>query len=257
MKKITSRKMSGVYYHDLIAHGGDMLRIVSGRSANAEEERHFHIIKAITKKTSNYNESQLVPNVLLRVQAQARTKDNNAAQKQQSNIKIVSESLKPAHNTCIPLTIIRKYSREWQAHMIKISDFLLQGKEVWWKQHANYVEFYDVTSQPAATTGPQPHHFMSSNINNEQAWQRKYWEKCLAQQDLIPANIVRIDQEDGTTKFINMANLVPTQTSTNGNIEKLSRPSGDSNQDIDSQTEYENTDIQIVPAADEIVNLNE
>ena len=42
MKKLTTRKMAGVYFHDLVAHGGDMLRIVSGRSANAEEEeRNF------------------------------------------------------------------------------------------------------------------------------------------------------------------------------------------------------------------------
>ena len=39
-----------------------MLCMISGQSANAEEEeRIFHHIKAITKKTSNYSNSQVNP----------------------------------------------------------------------------------------------------------------------------------------------------------------------------------------------------
>ena len=35
--------MFGVYFHDLVSHGGLMLRLVSGQSANAEEEeRQFN-----------------------------------------------------------------------------------------------------------------------------------------------------------------------------------------------------------------------
>ena len=50
-KKLTLRKLFGVYFHDLTAHAGLSLRIVTGQNANAEEEeRIFHHIKGITDK---------------------------------------------------------------------------------------------------------------------------------------------------------------------------------------------------------------
>lgn len=31
----------------------------------------------------------------------------------------------------------------WEAHLQKISDFLLPGKGVWWSENENSIEFYD------------------------------------------------------------------------------------------------------------------
>ena len=51
--KLTLRKMFGVYFHNISAHGGIMLRIISGLAANVEkQERVFNAIKSITKRRS-------------------------------------------------------------------------------------------------------------------------------------------------------------------------------------------------------------
>ena len=45
-KKLTRRKLFGVYFHNLSAHAGMMLRLISGQASNAEQqERIFNHIK--------------------------------------------------------------------------------------------------------------------------------------------------------------------------------------------------------------------
>ena len=52
--EMTTRKFYGTYFHDLTSHAPLQLRIVSGRTANAEEEeRMFNTVKSITSSTSN------------------------------------------------------------------------------------------------------------------------------------------------------------------------------------------------------------
>ena len=207
MKKLTTRKMFGVYYHDLTSQGGMMLRIVSGTAANGEEEeeRQFNTIKTITKRTCNYSQAQLVPNVLLRLQVQSNTRENDSVQKQQSEITKLALALRTSKNTTIPFTMIKKYSREWQFPLIEISDYLVQGKGVWWTKY-DCIELFDISNQPA-NAAPELHHFRSSNFSKQKVYLKECWEECLHNPSLILANVIRIDQMDGSTKVIHIANL--------------------------------------------------
>ena len=273
MKKLTTRKMFGVYYHDLTSHGGMMLRIVSGKAANAEEEeRQFNLIKTITKRTCNYSQAQIVPNVLLRLQVQNKMRENDSVQKQQSEIANLALALRPAKNTTIPLTMIKRYSREWQAHLMEISDYLVQGRGVWWTKHDDFIELFDISNQPT-NTGPELHHFRSSNFSKEKTYLKECWEKCLHNPSLIPANVIRIDQMDGSTKKIHIANLGDEEsaaaTLTCRNSQGSSKtpqptlkPINNTNtatfslgNELDNLVQEEV--IQISPAADETVDLNE
>ena len=111
-----------------------MLRTVCGQSINAEkQERFFNQFKRITNTTSNYNPRQIIPNTFIRLQAQkelGQQQDNTA--KQQAYISNLAQCLPAATNTCVPLAIVRKYTREWQAHLQQISDYLLEGQGIWW-----------------------------------------------------------------------------------------------------------------------------
>ena len=128
-KKLTTRKLFGVYFHDLTAHAGCMLRLVSGQAANAEEEeRIFHHIKLITKRTSNYSNDQVIPNIMVRLQAEKQMTRREDATKQDAHISTLSNALNPQHNTRIRISTIKMFEREWQAHLQEISDFLLEGK---------------------------------------------------------------------------------------------------------------------------------
>ena len=101
--------MFGVYFHDITSHAGLMLRIISGLSSNAEEqERIFHHIKKITKNTSNYSLSHMIPNVFLRLQAESEMLKTDDVKKQAGQVSTLSKSLPLPSNTRIPLEVITK-----------------------------------------------------------------------------------------------------------------------------------------------------
>jgi hypothetical protein len=113
-KKLTMRKLFGVYFHNLSAHAGLMLRLISGQASNAEQqERTFNSIKRIAKQTSNYHPGQIIPNLLIRLQAEKELElhDDDVGRKE-SQISKLTKSLPPAANTCFPKAIIMKYNRE-------------------------------------------------------------------------------------------------------------------------------------------------
>lgn len=204
-KKLTLRKMFGVYFHNLSAHAGDMLRIISGQSTNAErQERIFNSIKRITKQTNNYHPGHIIPNLFIQLQAEKELGlQGNDSGRQQAQVSNLAKCLPIPKNTVIPLAIIRKHSREWQAHLQHISDFLLEGEGVWWGYTEDGVEFHDVTKHPdPLERGPELHHFRSQTLTQEENYLKRCWSMCLVEKKVISLHIIRIDQQDGSTKRI-------------------------------------------------------
>lgn len=201
-KKLTLRKLFGVYFHDLTAHAGLMLRIICGQSVNAEkQERFFNHFKRITNTTSNYNPNQIIPNVFIRMQAERELGDQqDNTEKQQASISRIAECLNPPTNTHISVELVRKYSREWQAHLQQISDYLLEGQGVWWNLVQGDIVFNDISDSPSRQDhGPQLHHFRSSSLSSESSYLKECWSKCLEDKIPIPIHVIRTDLEDGTT----------------------------------------------------------
>ena len=212
-KKLTRRKLFGVYFHNLSAHAGMMLRLISGQASNAEQqERIFNHIKRITGSTSNYHPEQIIPNLLVRLQAENEMHLHaNDASQQQAEITKLAEVLPPNTNTSIPLRLIKNHSRDWQAHLQCISDFLVEGEGVWWERNEDKIVFHDITKSPNTNNhGPQIHHFRSSSLPKEEIYLQKCWQKCLDEEITIPAEIIRVDKDDGVsvrhTKFISNGN---------------------------------------------------
>ena len=209
-KKLTLRKLFGVYFHNLSAHGGIMLHIISGQASNAEQqERIFNHIKRITRHTSNYHPGQIIPNLFVRLQAEREMglQEDDAAN-QQAQISNLSKCLPSPTNTCVPLTLIQKHCREWQAHLQQISNFLLEGEGAWWSRDEEAVVFNDIVHSPSqGQHGQQLHHFRSSSLSKEKAYIQQCWEKCVRENITIPAYIIRVDQEDGSTKVIHTTHL--------------------------------------------------
>lgn len=98
--------------------------------------------------------------------------------------------------------MVRKYSREWQAHLHQIADFFVEGEGVWWSRDEEAIEFHDTTNHPTPLeAGPQLHHFRSSSLDGEAAQLKLHWNQCI-DNFVIPIYILRLDQPDGTTKVI-------------------------------------------------------
>ena len=248
-----------------------MLRIISGLSANAEkQERIFNAIKRITNRTSNYHPGHIIPNVFIRLQAEKELDiEQNDVARQQAVISNLAKCLKAPSNTRIPLAMVRKYSREWQAHLQQVSDFLAEGEGVWWSKDEDTIEFHDITNHPTTQeAGPALHHFRSSTLVEEVAYLNQHWQRCIEDQITIPTHIIRMDQEDGTTKVTRTTFLgdQPPTTSTASiecprNVTHLdtsaeANPGQDVSEDQDSEdNEIENA-IDVVPAEDENVDKN-
>lgn len=204
-KKLTLRKMFGVYFHNLSAHAGDMLRLISGQSTNAErQERIFNSVKRITKLTSNYHPGHIIPNLFVRLQAEKEMGlQGNDARSQQAHVSDLSKSLPPGKNTYIPYTVIRKHPRAWQAHLQHISDFLLEGEGVWFTLLDEGVELHDCTGYPELLLrGPQLHHFRSSSLKQEEEYLNSCWKKLLDGKCTIPLHTIRIVGPGGKRKVL-------------------------------------------------------
>ncbi|XP_048583669.1 uncharacterized protein LOC125563042 [Nematostella vectensis] len=241
-KKLTSRKLYGVYFHNLTAHATSTLRLMSGQAANAErQERIFNSIKRITKQTSNYHQGQIIPNLFIRLQAERQIGlQRDDVFRQQDHVSKLATCLPSPKNTVIPEELIQRHSHAWQAHLQEISDFLVEGEGVWWKKVEDGVEFHDVTDIPSGC-GPSLHHFRSSNLKKEAERLDNCWKHCIANSIPLPTHLLRIDQDDGTTLRIR--------------IDPESVPADTRNASDETSEEDENA-VSITLAPDEVVCHN-
>ena len=107
-KSLTTRKLYGQYFHSIIKHSPDQFRLISGSSANAEdEERWFNFVKNITKETSNNYPDNIIVNAFLRSQVHEINK--SAAVRQSENLIVkTSKSLKARQNSFFTFKFIRE-----------------------------------------------------------------------------------------------------------------------------------------------------
>jgi len=100
-------------------------------------------LKSITNTTSSYRPGHIISNIFIRLQAEKQLgRSEYSTEKKQSAVSRLAHSLQLQRNTRIPKTLIKKDSSKWQAHLERISDFLLPGEGVWWSQDDDFVEFF-------------------------------------------------------------------------------------------------------------------
>ena len=123
-------------------------------------------MKQITKATSNQKTDHVITNILICVQ-EATCKSSDAFKTQESEVEKLAKALDERVNSTIPFSWIEKTPTHHQAHLERISDFLLLGKGVWWTQTSNGIEFFDGATSPTSNeNGPHLHHFRSANLGD-------------------------------------------------------------------------------------------
>ena len=122
---LTTCNFYGRYLHSLTAHAAKQNRIISGKSANTEEEdRHLQTLQGIAK-LMNRRPGDVMTSSLVRLQPEqemSETRRGNAVKAQESQIS------KYYPNTIISNRYIVRNPKEYQAHLQSISDFLIAGK---------------------------------------------------------------------------------------------------------------------------------
>jgi hypothetical protein len=98
-----------------------------------------------------FTPSHIIGNIFVRLQAEKQMAafQSSCVSKQEATVSKLASSLPPYGNTIIPHEITEKHIRSWQAHLERVSDFMLTGKGSWWMDHENGdIEFYDVVQPP-------------------------------------------------------------------------------------------------------------
>ena len=71
-------------------------------------------------------------------------------------------------NSFFSFELIKTYTSAWQAHLERISDFVLCGEGVWWTKDENGGTFHDSPGEPEhRPEGPALHHFRSWTLESE------------------------------------------------------------------------------------------
>ena len=139
------------------------------------------------------------------MQAEVKSEENKSrdtAKEQESRLTKLAPCLSPAQKTIIPHKVILKYPCEYQAHLERISDFLLCGEGVWWKHILSGVEFLDGPQERQANNGQRLHHFRSHTLKSQEQYLRKCWKECWTQEIAIPHHTIRIYDDDGDLLFV-------------------------------------------------------
>ena len=95
--------------------------------------------------------NHIITNILLRVQEEA--KDQSLSTKslkvQQGKITRLAKVVGLKHNTIIPTEWLHQFPLQYQAHLERISDYLVSRPGVWWRKVDNGIEFFDVSAPDA------------------------------------------------------------------------------------------------------------
>ena len=167
---ITLRKLFRKYFHNIIIHS-PIYRNFSGSSLNVEnEERTFKTIKSISSNTSSHHDGHILGNLIIPIQAEEKNINENMHKNDTNNNneidkygKVVAAS---RQNTIYTYDYIQNNSEVWQTLLeTRLSDFLLSGAGVWWKENEFGIEFFDCHELPVEPNFPKLHHSRSSSYN--------------------------------------------------------------------------------------------
>ena len=85
-----------------------------------------------------------------------------------------------------------------QAHLERISDFLLPGPGIWWQHTPARIEFFDGYHSPSERPeGPEVHHVRSVSLLDIDIYLHTKCEECCHSQVHLPANHIRQYESDG------------------------------------------------------------
>ena len=208
-KEITYEKLFGLYLHSIVVHAPLQYEIVCLKSVNTEnQERLFQQAKSIASKCSNRKPDNVISAVILRLQARAISgKLSNIYEKVESRVgSVASKSATSYFGTTVSKTFIKERPQSWQAHLSRISSFIVH-EQIWWKEEPDNFVFLDGDNDPDyRDEGPVLRHFRSCVIQDIEKQSADIWKHIMDTNIKIPAEAqtVRIYDEDG--EFVSYRN---------------------------------------------------
>ena len=181
----------GLYLHSLSNHAAEQYELVCMRSLNTEnQERLFGQSRRIAERTSNKHPSNVITSILMHLQVK---KDMySTTHGADTIVRTAAKGLPTFQGTVVPYSIAEKYKDSWQAHLERISPFLVCGKEVWWTSTDEGYKFLDGNSDPCWNpAGPTLLHFRDSNTNDVYERQYENWQYIMDNNIVLPASTIK------------------------------------------------------------------
>ncbi len=118
-----------------------------------------------------------------------------------ASTRVANKSTKSYKGLEISNSFITPRSHSWQAHLGRISGYLL-STEVWWKTTADGFSFHDGDSDPEFhSEGPSLSHFRSCSIQHIDERNRSNWKLIIDSKVAVPTNNPCIFDENGDFCF--------------------------------------------------------
>ncbi|CAG2258090.1 unnamed protein product [Mytilus edulis] len=232
--KMTARQFFGSHFHSLTIHAPESFRIFNLKSIVTEqEERCVGDLRRVSETTSNRQAGQIVDNAIMRVTIQQQLSyKQDSFTVQDSSISKQARLLPPRPRTTFSADLIKNRSVLVSAHLKRISDFMICGKDVWWMWEGGNVIFMDGPEDPPVHgEGPPLHNFRSSSLKKEQSYLSDIWIVIL---DLfengsleLPLNKIKVFDDDGKSRFISSSRHL------NNRIQKKLNETSFSSEDLD------------------------
>ena len=247
---ISRTKMFGNYLHALTSHAPQQYEILCLKSINTENhERFFGQARRSATLTSNRTPENVIFNILLRLQAK-RSAGNllNPIQNSDSQVRRAASNLERFSGTVISKSFTSTRNHSWQAHLERISPFLVHGKGVWWLETEDDYRFLDGATDPEYhQEGPLLLHYRSSTLQDVSHRQRDCWQTILTDSVEVPSQTINIYDGEGELSHTIHTPLEtsPPSSSTTSNppsLNSLDHPSHDelseSDESISKGTEH-------------------
>lgn len=158
----------------------------------------FQQTKRIAAKCTNHKPENVIPSVMLRIQARSIAgKLSKIYQTASGRVESVEKDSPAYSGTFIAKTFIEERSHSWQAHLKRISSYLLPGK-VWWKDTENGFSFNDSDSDvDYRPEGPSLCHYRSFTLDNIEKKSSDDWENIVQSNCEVPTHVLRIFDASG------------------------------------------------------------
>ena len=179
--------------HALTAQSQTQYELCCLRSLNTENrERLFGQARRIAETCTNHHAQNVIPQVMLRLQAKQEQRQPLASvENSDSQVGQIAKHLPQFPGTTIKFSFLRSRESSWQAHLVRISPFLLQGKGAWWELKSNGFLFYDGDNDNNYRYQPKLLHFREHNVKDIE---ERQLEKDKV---LIPANSIKLFDSHG------------------------------------------------------------
>ena len=246
-------KFFGLYFHSLLTHAPLQYEIVCLRSVNTESnERLFNSVRMVAEKCTK-NPENVIPKVLLHVQAKELEKNlvGSSPGNQEHRVSKEASGVPPFKGSLLKKGFIEKVCASFQAHIERISRFLLPGKGVWWDEVDNGIVFKDGDYDPKfRDEGPQLLHFCDSTLNYVQQSANLAWQQVVQTRVQIPFSECCVRNFEGSHSDFS-GDEMSTESEPTNQITSVT-DNGSVNMDMEivsasvqPEVEYDNTDYDI------------